>query len=345
MKNQADLFGYVSIASSGLLPSILGHLVLLRNGNEAIRHMESMYDEMPNEAQGSCSRCDRRVLIVTVVYTVVVSVVFPVWHSTGGSRELMERMMPMVSNASGVELYFWIVLLTYTTSSAYLGLSVYLVVQYTFLRYAEHVSSFSRLTLKRMATMKITHQELTALRRLYSLFNQNRLITNAKLGIIPFLWLASLFIYLTAGMTYMVTHPHMYGDILTILAIALCEVTSMTLLVMSVFVSAMATDKFQEVKTTLIQITQAITTGPSSLEKVRRSLVVDMLTQPVVPAMAWDMFPVDKQLVLKFTGSVVPFAVMMITTAVQQERAGYSPVTLETFSENGTVSDYDQAYK
>ncbi|KAI1295660.1 hypothetical protein HDE_05310 [Halotydeus destructor] len=166
------------------------------------------------------------------------------------------------------------------------------------------------------------------LRKKFSLFNEKRRIINAKLGVLPLLWLTSLFLTLTATITEVVMNVHLYDTLLSRMAMAIEPLGGGAIILGLVFVSGMATDIGEQAKTTLVEIAQVLTTGTRSrsLGSVRRSLLIE-IAQPVIPATAWDMFSVDKKLILKFAGSLISFAVMVTTTILQLKQANETDST------------------
>ncbi|KAI1295645.1 hypothetical protein HDE_05306 [Halotydeus destructor] len=249
-------------------------------------------------------------------------------------------MIPMASNIQGPFLYVLAMLQVYTVISNVAGSALYLTVQYTFLKYAERISDLGRLTLKRMATMEIDGQELIDLRRIYSLFNEKRSITNAKLGILPFIWLSVLFITLTGGIADIVLNPQLYASPWTRALMALAVMLNMTMVFGLIIVGAMATDKLEEAKLTILQITQKVMSNRlNPLKIASQSLLINVVMQPVVPAMVWNMFAANKHLILQFAGSVIPFSVMMITTAIQQKQAN-CPTVVKSSGLNTSLSNF-----
>ncbi|KAI1295376.1 hypothetical protein HDE_05308 [Halotydeus destructor] len=245
------------------------------------------------------------------------------WYNSSDAPRWLERATPIAFDVDSPTVYLWLMVQWYSALSVMVGIILYLTVQYTFLKYADHVLTLGRAALKKTETATITGNDLKNLRRMYCLFNTERDITNQKLGTLPFIWLGSLFVALTAGITDTVLHPYLYESTFTTMAMTVATGRNILLVFAWIYVSGLATDKLEQVKTILVQIAQAIPAedGSSSLEKERRSLLVDIMTQPVVPAIAWGMFPINKQLILQFAGSVIPFSVMMITTAIQQKQA------------------------
>ncbi|KAI1295374.1 hypothetical protein HDE_05307 [Halotydeus destructor] len=305
-----------------LVPGVIGYFVLLNHGGDGIKHMAQLFDDMPSQMQESCSMFDNFILIAVIAYSIYCSTMYYIFYSSSAISWL-EQVVPITFKLQSSFYYLFSFFRLYAFLSTVVGNALYVSVQYTFLKYGQHVLNLGLLTKKRMSVIELNRQELTNLRRMYSLFNEKRLITNTKLGVLPFIWLSSLFVTLTAGITDVVIHPQLYASPLTLPLMALGLAINMMIIFAVIVISSMATETFEQAKTVLFQITQRLSNQPlsSPIKIACRSLLIDIIIQPVVPAMVWDMFAANKQLILQFAGSVVPFSVMMITTVIQQKQA------------------------
>lgn len=201
----------------------------------------------------------------------------------------------------------------------------YSMVQFMLLLYARKVrGDFNKILQKILIGGSLRITTLSKMRHKYGLFNETQRNCNAKLGLVPFLWLSSLFITTVAGLTEVVLYSDSYNQSPSFYVLSLFSVIGLGFVLAMAYRTGSATENFEEARNLAIKIIQALIERPARFEHLaaeRAALSMELLTQPTVAATAWGMFVVDKKLVLKFMGSVVPFAVMFITTAIQQKRS------------------------
>lgn len=258
----------------------------------------------------------------------------------------------IASDANSASAFpFIIVQLIYASVSyRFLGLLIsqiyYIVIQYISAIYAESV--FDSVYHYSLSGKVITIRSVKTLIRLIECYNEMKQCVNENLGTVPFLLMGSFFAHIASGTAHVILHYDNFKLIFTVIVLTTLIIYFLLMTLIMIELASRSYDSVIKAKTMLIKMLSAsltehaqLTRSVSEIEKLKISLLIYLINLNVTPSIAFNMFIINRSLILKFTSSVVPLTVMIIETSIQINLNGakFTPGDhFTTFKANSTNS-------
>lgn len=171
----------------------------------------------------------------------------------------------------------------------------------------------------------ITIKSIKSLIRLIECYNEMKDRINIYLGMIPFILMASFFAHISSGTAHIILQRPNFKLIFMVIVLSTIIIWFLLMTLIMIELASASHDKMVISKTLLIRILSAslsdhhsdLIRSNSEIEKFKISLLMYISNLKVTPSLAFNMFKINRSLILKFTSSIVPLTVMIIETSIQ----------------------------
>ena len=159
---------------------------------------------------------------------------------------------------------------------------------------------------------------LVAARTLYTAHLDAKRHLDDNLSIIPFFLFATSFLFLVSAVTFVVLHNADFSPYFIPLGVTPFVIYLFIAMFITCKLCSDATDAFEDARLILSRI--LLDGAPDETYAItyeRQTLYRLISTELPFEATGWKLFNLNRQLILSFANSVIPFAVMIITSASQ----------------------------
>ena len=186
--------------------------------------------------------------------------------------------------------------------------------------------------------LDLTNERLHSIKRNIRFHSEFLAFVNELMGLIPFMYLAVSFATWVGGFSFLMANHGVDFTILFILAeVGLPIITATWIAMMVSNVCGKMVQCLEKVKDEATEIASGVESIKENkslpdLRERKRALTAFLCRQPPTVITAWNMFDMNKSLILGFCNAVIPFTVMVATTMGQLKDA---PPTLSV--NNSTI--------
>lgn len=270
--------------------------------------LNRIFDVLTTDQIKIVSAMDKR-LIAIIAITFILQVAMQIIHTlatrTCTLTPLFSAYKPsqddLICALSDSLLY---IILFYSFTGTYAPVCYYIMTQYVCLQHADlcRIHFAAERTSNRIRFNRI--------RANYLFHNDSKRIINHNLSLVPFLMFCSTFMIFAATLAFMIVIATMQMDFffsMCLIGITVAVVITLTM----VSICSRATEAFDEARNHLLQLA----CGCDAPLDDRHRLTTMLTNDSTVAASAWNMFDVDRSVLLGFANAVVTFTVMIATSA------------------------------